>query len=513
MKLPRYSHSHVIFTTVLLLVSLCNVQVLSSKTSDARNLLAYSCTVAPVPEGVQLTFAGETRGSSENLLVDGNWEATVTGLGTYIVADGDPISKYTVRLRGNGYTTEPDGFTTFQCTQQIDPSDYSCTYKQLANGQGVQLTFSGDSRGSSENLLVDDTWEAVVTGLTSYVVADGDSTSFFTVRLRGNGYTVGPDGYTTFQCIFDDFAGQDWVLIWEDTFDGANSVDTTKWQVFSGSYGTPYRLQQYTADNVRVEQGSLFLKATTDGQNYYSGMVTTNDSRNSPNPAWAQGNLGWTYGKFEVRAKLPHGYGLWPAIWMRPISDLYTGFDGSGGWPTNGEIDIMEYIGPGRDPNQPNAPINQLVQNIHYEDRNGNRKQQKNTFDVSIDSVQSFHVYGLEWEEGTLRFYFDGNLVHSILNWDSFQGAPKPFDQPFDIIINLQIGGWAGPPDPQDYPAEMEIDWVKVYERGELPSAPSPPPVPVEDMLSLWKEKRSESSSKSTLSAYINQLLLGYLNV
>lgn len=148
--------------------------------------------------------------------------------------------------------------------------------------------------------------------------------------------------------------------IWQDDFSGLQ-VDPNKWQMFAGNYGTPYRRQTSTADNVRLESGILFLKATVDNNdNYYSGMVTTNDVREDPNDKWANGNLGWTFGKFEIQAN-SHGYGLWPALWMRPIYNQYTGADGvSTSWPANGDIAIMEYIEPGKD------EINRMLQSISW---------------------------------------------------------------------------------------------------------------------------------------------------
>lgn len=251
-----------------------------------------------------------------------------------------------------------------------------------------------------------------------------------------------------------------WLLVWSDEFDGT-SLDANKWQAFGGNYGNPPRLQVYRTgqENMRVEDGRLVLRATHDPatDEWFSGMVTTNDARQPENPSWAQGNLGWQYGRFEIRARMPYARGLWPALWMRPVDDIY-----EGSWPHNGEIDILEWLGP--QGSVPQAPTDSLISNIHFKGPDNINKQNREEVPVTQAYAEDWHVYALEWEEGAFRFFVDGQQVHEVTSWDSLQGYPAPFDQRFDIIINLQVGAWAGTPDPADYPAQMEVDWVRVYE-------------------------------------------------
>ena len=253
-------------------------------------------------------------------------------------------------------------------------------------------------------------------------------------------------------------------LVWSDDFDGT-AIDPTKWEVFTGNYGTPHRLQIYTnaSQNVRVENGALILEATLKDGQWYSGMVNTNDVRGPDVARWATGNLGWTFGRFEIRARVPHATGMWPALWMRPIDYIY-----GGGWPLNGEIDILEYIGPDRNPASPNAPINKLSANAHWE-QNGERKQRKGTFDLggpqaAAAFVSEWHTYAVEWTPHRLEYFVDGQSYHVIENWTSDAGGIGPFNQNFDIIMNLQVGGWPGDPVPSSAGSQLEIDWVRVYQ-------------------------------------------------
>jgi len=252
-------------------------------------------------------------------------------------------------------------------------------------------------------------------------------------------------------------------LVWQDEF--ADDIDLSKWQVFAGRYGNPPRLQIYRDDpqNVRIRNGSLVLESNYDAatDTYYSGMVSTNDIALPENPKWASGNLGWTYGRIEIRAAMPYGRGMWPALWMRPVETVYHLPDAA--WPRSGEIDILEYLGP--QGSNPNAPIEQIVGNIHYVGLDGRNKQQRGEVDISAAEAQQFHVYAIEWTPAGFTWFVDGEQYHEVTSWESIVGEfPAPFDQSFDIIMNFQVGKWAGPPAPEDFPGEMVIDWVRVWQ-------------------------------------------------
>lgn len=250
-------------------------------------------------------------------------------------------------------------------------------------------------------------------------------------------------------------------LVWADEFNGT-AVDPQRWKVFSGSYGNPYRLQDYTArsQNVRVQDGALVLEAraeASNGQGYTSGMVVSNDVRRADAGA-SRGNLAWTHGRFEMRARLPDVSGLWPAFWLRPLEGAY------GGWPRSGEIDVLEYPGP--------TPTSwrdrRLVHNVHWYSATAHDNDAMAEGEVRIDAawLSQFHTFAVEWDAGGFRWYVDGRLTHQASGGWSAPGAaaPAPFDRPFFITLNLQVGGWAGTPSDPQFPGRFEIDWVRVYQ-------------------------------------------------
>ncbi len=154
----------------------------------------------------------------------------------------------------------------------------------------------------------------------------------------------------------------------------------------------------------------------------------------------------WTYGRMEIRAKLPYGQGLWPAIWLMPTDSVY------GGWPNSGEIDIMENLG--NDTNTVMGTAHWAVNGVHTQ--SGASYHLPNGGSFAAD----YHVFALEWEPGVLRWYVDGNLYHTV-----YQGAP--FDQRFYLILNVAVGGnWPGPPNSSTvFPQYMNVDYVRVYQR------------------------------------------------
>lgn len=244
-----------------------------------------------------------------------------------------------------------------------------------------------------------------------------------------------------------------WQLVWEDDFNGT-SIDTTKWNftIGAGGYGNN-ELQYYSnrPENARVENGKLVIEARKEnyqGSPYTSAKLTT------------QGKFAFTYGKVEVKAKLPEGQGVWPAIWMMPEDmSIY------GGWPACGEIDIMELLGhePGK-----------IYGTIHYGNphtyHGGNY-----TLPDGQKFSDDFHVFGLEWEPGKIKWYVDGQLYYETSDWFSRSSNeafdytyPAPFDREFYLILNVAVGGnWPGyPPENADYfPQRMVVDWVKVYKK------------------------------------------------
>src|SRR5690349_1004468 len=236
-----------------------------------------------------------------------------------------------------------------------------------------------------------------------------------------------------------------WKIIWQDEFDGT-VLDLKNWTFDIGGNGWGNQeLEAYTdrPENVRVEDGTLVIEAREEpemmaGRDYSSARIKT------------QGLHAWQYGRIEARIKLPYGKGIWPAFWMLG-HNLY-----QKGWPTAGEIDIMEFIG--REPDH----IYATVHAPGYSGGNG----VGSSVTTSAETLRNdFHVYAIEWEENEIRWYFDDQQYFKITPDD----VPDQwiFDHPFFITLNLAVGGgWPGyPDDTTEFPQFLYVDYVRVYQK------------------------------------------------
>lgn len=240
-----------------------------------------------------------------------------------------------------------------------------------------------------------------------------------------------------------------WQLVWQDEFAG-EQIDPTKWEFeVNARGGGNNELQYYVTNNARVQDGLLFIEAR---QESYTGPEGTRAFTSSRLRTKNRGD--WKYGRFEIRAKLPKGQGYWPAIWMLPTENSY------GRWPHSGEIDIMEVVG--HKPDQLHGTLHYANRERHHTYRGTNTTLNVGTF------ADSFHVFALEWEPGTMRWYLDNQLYQTQTNWSSGTNAfPAPFDQRFHLILNLAVGGnWPGKPNTTTvFPQAMTVDFVRVYQK------------------------------------------------
>ncbi len=248
----------------------------------------------------------------------------------------------------------------------------------------------------------------------------------------------------------DPQAGQleGWDLIFQDEFSGAE-VNTDKWNIEDVPSPRNNELQWYKPDDVYIEDGNLVLRSqerdftyTSEGQertlNYTSGSVTT------------LGKFHMLYGKAEVRAKLPTGRGIWPAIWLNSANS----------WPP--EFDILEVLG-----HEPNV----LHTNNHWGlwPDNG---QAGADYTGLIDYSEDYHVYGFEWDPGAIRWYLDGEMIRTYTNDGKLYKNGKAFDAigntQMYLYLNTAVGGdWPGDPDETTvFPQYYLIDYVRVYERA-----------------------------------------------
>lgn len=241
-----------------------------------------------------------------------------------------------------------------------------------------------------------------------------------------------------------------WKLVWNDEFDRDGLPDPAKWGYDTGDHGWGNNERQdYTAEDLetaRVEDGKLHIRAflidRPNAKTYRSARLVT------------RGRASWKYVRVEARAKLPGGTGTWPAIWMLPEERPY----GNGGWPDNGEIDIMEYVGfsPGV-----------IHGTVHTHARNHIRGTQAGDSITLASPETQFHIYAIEWFEDRIDFFVDDELYFTYAN--NGQGWQYwPFDQPFHLIMNIAVGGnWGGQRGVDDsiFPVELVVDYVRVFER------------------------------------------------
>ena len=255
-------------------------------------------------------------------------------------------------------------------------------------------------------------------------------------------------------------------LVWSDEFDYSGKPDSTKWG-FEQGFIRNKEAQYYTdnSKNVRVENGHLIIEAhkenianekymTDEFQNkrwlrYISEIDTANYTSASIS---TQGIAEWTYGKIDVKAKLPKGVGQWPAIWMLGTNRNEVG------WPKCGEIDIMEHVGYNKD------SIFGTIHTTAFNHMTGTQKGKKVFIDKPYDT---FHVFSLEWTPEKIDFLLDGKVYNHIKNIYKTEDE-WPFNKDFYLKINLAIGGGLGGKEGIDdsvFPQQMVVDYVRVYQK------------------------------------------------
>jgi beta-glucanase (GH16 family) len=232
-----------------------------------------------------------------------------------------------------------------------------------------------------------------------------------------------------------------WTLVWHDEFEGT-AVDTSKWSYeVNGDGGGNNELQYYTArsQNSFVTNGVLVIQALQEnylGKSYTSARMRTLNRGD------------WKYGRFEARAMLPSGKGLWPAFWMLPTDWVY------GGWPMSGEIDVVELLGDNPQ---------KIYGTIHYGSSVQDHQSSGGSYVLPSPARfdRDFHVFAVEWDSAGMRWYVDG-----IKYFTTAHGSP--FDQRFHILLNVAVGGtWPGNPDATTtFPQTMQVDYVRVYRKS-----------------------------------------------
>lgn len=234
-----------------------------------------------------------------------------------------------------------------------------------------------------------------------------------------------------------------WKLVWQDNFDGP-ALDTTKWTRIppnNAAWG-----KHMTSDDqcYRIDSGKIYLRG-----------INNPDTQKDPRPfltggIYTKGKFAFQYGRIEIRAKLECARGAWPAMWMLAETDKY------GKYPRNGEIDIMEHLN-----------YEQLIYQTTHSYYTLDLKQTANPPHGGTAAVdpQAFNTYGISWYPDRIVFTVNGKDTFTYPRVKGVDPSQWPYDQPFYILIDQQLGGdWVGKVDPATLPVQMIVDWVKVYQ-------------------------------------------------
>ncbi|PCJ98448.1 MAG: glycoside hydrolase [Flavobacteriaceae bacterium] len=256
-----------------------------------------------------------------------------------------------------------------------------------------------------------------------------------TLNIPATGYET-PDNYA------------DMVSVWSDEFNG-NSLDEEYWNFQIGN-GCPdvcgwgnNELEYYTEENTTVKDGYLVIEAKKEILNsasYTSSRINT------------QGKFTLQYGRVDVRAALPEGQGIWPAIWMlgENISSV--------GWPACGEIDIMEMIGgQGRE---------KTVHGTAHWDHVGNYASYGQDYSLSSKTFKDeFHVFSIVWTSETITWYVD-DIEYNVI--DITPVELNEFQNEFHFLINLAVGGnWPGDPNnATTFSQFLIVDYIRVFQEN-----------------------------------------------
>lgn len=239
-------------------------------------------------------------------------------------------------------------------------------------------------------------------------------------------------------------------LVWRDEFSG-DVLNTADWNFEIGD-GCPNNcgwgnneLEYYREENTSIVNGHLVItakKQSFGGHDYTSSRLTT------------KGKQQFKFGRIDIRAALPSGKGVWPALWM-----LGSNIDATG-WPACGEIDIMELTG--------DVP-NRVVGTLHY--GSNVAQHQYNSFSRFADNGDSyqekFHVYSIVWENNKIEFLVDDVVFATQTPADMKNGQLYPFNKHFFFVMNVAVGGnWPGFPDTSTrFPQYLIVDYIRVFQK------------------------------------------------
>lgn len=355
---------------------------------------------------------------------------------TQFELDSDNDFTFSVRLSDSSSSDVSVDFRT-EANTALDESDFIAT-------QGTLNFPSGETQGSIVVPIVADTlkeqdeqFRVKLSNAQNATLVVSEALG--TIRNDDDFIDIPDDGYIT----PGSYGG--WDLVWADEFNGSQ-IDLNNWTHELGDHGWGNNeLQNYTSNpaNSFVSNGKLIIEAKEDGNGgYTSARMMTADKQE------------YMFGRIDIRAKLPEGQGIWPALWM-----LGSNFWDSG-WPSCGELDIMELVGhePGKTHGTahwgPQGTGTSIPASAHYTLPGGEKFSEK------------FHVFSLVWDFNSVRWYMDDILFNEI-NEATVGNENYPFNQDFFFIFNIAVGGnWPGSPDATtQFPQQMIVDYVRLFQK------------------------------------------------
>lgn len=353
--------------------------------------------------------------------------------------EGNTNSTFDFKVR---LSEEPSDVVTVDFTTK----DKSAVAGEDYIAQNGTLTFSGTVEQIISVEIIADTlkegdeeFEILLSNPTNASLED--ESEIGTIRNDDTYLPISCAGYTT----PDSYAGM--TLVWADEFNEPTiNLDNWTHEIGTGNSGWGNNeLQYYTSDsdNSYIQDGKLVIEAkqqSLGGSNYTSARMIT------------AGKQEFIFGRIDVRAKLPEGQGIWPAIWMLG-ADFFTD-----GWPSCGEIDIMELIG-----HEPNK----IHGTAHWGNQGNPSTHQGNAYTLPAGEKYSdeFHVFSLIWENNTIKWLMDDQQYFSITDGNVTNTA-YPFNDNFFFILNVAVGGnWPGSPDGSTvFPQRMMVDYIRVFQ-------------------------------------------------
>ncbi len=340
----------------------------------------------------------------------------------------------------------PSGLTVQVQRNEQNPAKVSLQFS--AQNANYYLVYFGDASNETPLNTTAKVAEHTYTASGTYTIrvqAHATASVFatetreVTIELNSGGGDNGipQTGYTT----PESYAGMS--LVWQDEFNG-DQLNTTDWVHETGTGANGWgnnELQYYRPENTSVQEGYLVITAKKEqfqGREYTSSRIKT------------QGKQSFQYGRVDIRAALPQGQGIWPALWMLG-SNITTV-----GWPACGEIDIMELVGgTGKD--------NTVHGTIHWSNAGNYANYGKGYSLQSGIFADEFHVFSMEWTPTSITWYVDDVQFNVV---DITPAELSEFHQNFFFIFNVAVGGnWPGSPDANTtFPQRMVVDYVRVFQ-------------------------------------------------